>query len=320
MLVHHGIAGLRHLPPGSALSIGNFDGLHRGHRIILNLLRQLAPTGSTAIATFEPHPLTALRPDAVPPRLTPFAMKQAMLEAAGVDHLVILPPIPDVMNLSAEEFWQILRDGARPAFLVEGESFGFGKGRAGSIEKLKLWAQGSPVQIRVVEPVRVALVDLHVVTVSSSLIRWLLLQGRVRDAAICLGSPFALEGKVIRGFQRGRELGVPTANLDCADQLIPADGVYLGQSRLDSTIYPAAISIGTMPTFGNNQRQIEVHLIGFTGDLYGQSLRVELKDWIREQRKFSDIPGLKREIELDLNATRSRWKMDAAIPIGKLHS
>ncbi len=292
MQVHHGIAGLRQIPPGSALSIGNFDGVHRGHREILELLRRLRPTGPTAVATFEPHPLTALRPDAVPPQLTPFPLKQELLDSAGVDHLVVLPPTSEVMNLSAEQFWRILRDDVRPEFLVEGESFGFGKGRAGSITQLKLWAQESAVQIRVATPLRVALLDLQIVTVSSSLIRWLLLHGRARDAAICLGSAFLLQGRVVRGFQRGKDLGVPTANLDCGAQLIPGDGVYVGRCEVDGIAYPAAISIGTMATFGSNQRQVEVHLLGFSGDLYGRVLRVEMKDWIRDQRRFSDVVAL----------------------------
>src|SRR5690606_33962322 len=126
-----------------------------------------------------------------------------------------LPPTPDVLNLAAEDFWAILRDEVRPTDLVEGGNFTFGRGRGGTMERLRQWSAGSSVRLQEVGPVEVVLMDLRIVPVSSSLIRWMLANGRVRDAAICLGHPYVLEGVVIQGSQRGRTLGVPTANLDC---------------------------------------------------------------------------------------------------------
>ena len=147
------------------------------------------------------------------------------------------------------------------------------------------------------------LLDLRVVPVSSTVVRWLIAYGRIRDAAICLGRPYALRGEVIRGHQRGREIGVPTANLRCEAQIIPDDAVYAGRATVDGKTYPAAVSIGTMPTFGENQRQIEAHLVGFSGDIYGRTLTVELLDWLREQRKYTSIDLLK---SLRLQSDRSR--------------
>jgi riboflavin kinase/FMN adenylyltransferase len=303
----HGIDGLRRLPPGAIISIGNFDGIHLGHRRILQTARGLASSNDAALAvvTFEPHPLTVLRPQAVPPRLTLPQRKAQLLEEATVTHLVILPPEPNVLNLSAEEFWHLLRDHVKPAWLVEGSSFNFGRGRAGTIDKLKEWTGQSSVKLNIVEGVEATLLDLSIVPVSSSLIRWLISNGRMRDAAICLGRPYELEGSVIEGHKRGRRLGVPTANLDCREMQIPADGVYAGRCTYNSETYPAAISIGTLPTFGNYARQIEAHLIGFSGDLYGQSLCVEILDWVRDQLKFDGVESLKRQLHKDINTTVS---------------
>src|SRR5690348_12013878 len=218
MEIWNGIDGLRKLRPGSVLSIGNFDGLHLGHQKILETARSLRdahPGSCLAVVTFEPHPLTVLRPQLAPPRLTTPVEKQAMLQALGVDDYVILPPTREVLNLEAEAFWAILRDEVKPIALVEGGSFNFGKNRRGSIERLKEWSVGTPIELRLVDSVTVTLPDMSVVDVSSSLIRWLIAYGRVRDASICLGRPYALSGEVIHGNHRGRTIGVPTANLKC---------------------------------------------------------------------------------------------------------
>lgn len=313
MEIRQGLEGLRALPPEAVVSIGNFDGIHRGHQQIIETGRKLcarSPGRALAVVTFEPHPLTVLRPGMAPPRLTPPDLKQALLTNAGVDVLVILPPEPAVLNLTAEEFWRILRDEVRPSSLIEGPEFNFGKGRGGNIEKLLEWTEQSSVRLVVVEPVRITLLDRSIVPVSSSVIRWLIAHGRVRDAALCLGRPYLLQGPVIEGRRRGRELGIPTANLDCSDQLVPADGVYVARCRLGGTTYPVALSIGTMPTFNDTLRQIEAHLIGFSGDLYGQTLQVEVLDWLRDQQKFPGLEALKRQLERDIAAAIERQSLD----------
>jgi riboflavin kinase/FMN adenylyltransferase len=304
-----GIAGLRSLTPGGVMAIGNFDGIHLGHRELLatgDALRARSAYRRVAIVTFEPHPFTVLRPELAPPRLTPAHEKERLLAEAGVDDYVVLPPAPEVLNLSAEDFWAVLRDEVRPAHLVEGDSFTFGKGRGGTVARLREWSRGSGVQLHVVPPVDATLRDLSIVPVSSSMIRWLVAYGRVRDAAICLGRPYALHGDVVRGFGRGRQLGVPTANLHCDDQLIPADGVYAGRCTVDGRSYPTAVSIGSLPTFEQRKFQVEAHLIGFAGDLYGRVLEVELIDWVREQWKFTGVDALKSQIARDLDVVRER--------------
>ena len=321
MEIVEGLSELRRAGAGGVLSIGNFDGVHRGHQRILEVARGCRQQGGGefVVATFEPHPLTVLRPEKAPPRLTPPGLKRELLAAAGVDRLIVLPPTPDVLDLSAEDFWRFIRDGFRPAHLVEGGSFTFGKGRGGTIPKLREWTTGTNVRLHVVESVEVALLDLTVVPVSSSLTRWLLAHGRVRDAAICLGRPFTLEGPVVKGYQRGRTIGVPTANLDCGDQIVPLEGVYAGRCSVDGVAYPAAVSIGRMETFGDKlRRQVEAHLVGFDGDLYDRSLRVELLDWWREQRKYEGIEALKEQIRRDIEWTVGRATLQPAREIARV--
>ena len=183
------------------------------------------------------------------------------------------------------------------------------------MDRLRSWAAGTGVGVRSVDPVAVPLLDLYVPPVSSTLVRWLLLNGRARDAAIALGRPYTLRGVVTQGFQRGRTIGVPTANLDCGDQLLPAEGVYVGRCDVDGTTYAAAVSVGRLPTFGDDQLQVEAHLIGFAGDLYGRTLDVDLIDWVREQWKFPGVDALKRRLTADIAHAAARASLDPARPI-----
>jgi riboflavin kinase/FMN adenylyltransferase len=314
MQIWHGIDGLKQLSNIGVLSVGNFDGVHLGHLKLLELARELRDRdgGGIALVTFEPHPLTVLRPEFAPPRLTPPELKEELLEELGVDHYVVLAPTTDVLGLTAESFWKILRDDVRPRHMIEGRSFTFGKGRGGNIERLREWSSESDVQLHILGAVTAALLDLQVVEVNSSLIRWLIANGRVRDAAIGLGRAYLVRGEVVKGHQRGRAIGVPTANIKFDDQLVPMDGVYAGRCAVEGVNYAAAISVGTMPTFGENARQVEVHLLDFSGDLYGRKLEVQMVDWIRGQRRFGNVEALKEQMGRDLDRVRMRNGLDPA--------
>jgi riboflavin kinase/FMN adenylyltransferase len=231
---------------------------------------------------------------------------------------VVLPPTPDVLGLTAESFWEVLRDSVRPSHIVAGFNFNFGKARGGSVKDMQRWSEGTAIQVHVEPPMEVSLLGMQLAPVSSSLIRWLLAHGRVRDAAICLGRPYALFGKVIRGFGRGRQIGVPTANLGHDGQLAPAEGVYAARCTIGGATYPTAVSIGHLPTFGDNVRQVEAHLIGFAGDLYDQTIRVEFIDWIREQRKFDGLEPLKARIASDIESAKTLSGRDPSLPIAVL--
>jgi len=298
----HGLDGLLKIPRRSVMAVGNFDGVHLGHQRIFQTARDVARARNAemVLVTFEPHTLTVLRPEAAPPRLTPREIKLQLLESQGADYLVILTPDKQVLDLTAEDFWLILRDKIAVADLVEGASFRFGRGAKGDVELLKQWSAGTHLQVHVVESVQAPLLDMQVTPVSSSVIRFLLSYGRVRDATICLGRSYLLRGEIVKGYSRGKSLGFPTANIQCDGQLVPGDGVYAGRCVMEGKTYSAALSIGTMPTFGENQRQVEAHLIGFDGDLYGKTIGVELLDWMREQRTFSGIEPLKVQIHRDI--------------------
>lgn len=313
MQISYGLDGLRQAPRGSVMTVGNFDGVHLGHQRLLGRCRDLAGGRAPVVAvTFEPHPLVRLRPELAPPRLTSVAVKHRLLEAAGVDVLVELPPEPEVLSISARQFLDLLLNELQVRHLVEGPDFNFGKGREGNIANLRAWTQGTAMQVHVVDELTVTIPSMHIVEVRSSLIRWLVAYGRVRDAAICLGRPHTLVGPIIKGFQRGRLLGMPTANFDCGDQMVPADGVYAGRVAVAGRMYAAGVSIGTLPTFNETKRQVEAHLLGFDGDLYGQTLELELIDFVREQIKFASVEQLKEKMWADMRRCEVMAKMDPA--------
>ena len=268
--------------------------------------------GATVVITFEPHPLTVLRPTAAPPRLTPPGVKQALFAAAGVDHLVVLPPVPGVLGLSAEAFWSVIRDRLRPRHLVEGPVFNFGKDKGGNIALLAEWTAGTGITLHVEPNATVVLGDLTRVDVSSTLVRFLVAHGRMRDAAAALGRPYAIGGTVVRGHQRGRTIGTATANLEVTDQLLPADGVYAGRCAIDGQSYGAALSVGTNPTFDGQTRTAEAHVIGYDGDLYGTRLVVDVLDWLRDTQRFVGVDALKRQINRDIAAASGAWTAEAS--------
>ena len=296
----------------SVISIGNFDGVHRGHGAILDaagaVVRRL---GAKVVAmTFDPHPATVLSSGAAPQRLMSLAGKRRALLAAGADHVIVLESTLALLGEAPDQFVQWLCDAYQPVAIVEGSGFRFGKGRRGDLGQLRQMGGSLGFEVVEVGTYELALSGLLVAPVSSSLIRWLVACGRVADAALCLGRPYGLTGRVATGERRGRSIGVPTANLataDVAEFMVPAHGVYAGQVELPGgESHPAAISIGTKPTFGNNEPVIEAHLLDFAGDLSDQTLTVRFARWLRDQQPFPDLAALCRQLGRDIEQTR-RW-------------
>jgi riboflavin kinase/FMN adenylyltransferase len=284
---------------GGALTIGNFDGVHLGHAALVAELRKQAHGlgGPGTVLTFDPHPLKLLRPDLFQPVLTSSGDRARLLHAAGADHVLLVRTTPNLLQLTAEEFYhQIISDRLRAQVIVEGRNFGFGRGRAGNVDTLMRLGEHSGRPVIVVPPV---LLDDR--PVSSSRVRNSLLEGAVREATRLLNRPYRLSGTVGTGRRRGQTIGFPTANLEKVETLLPADGVYAVRVHLQTGSWPGAANIGPNPTFGEQARKVEVHLIGFQGDLVGKVLEVDFLERLRETQTFPSVDHLVEQLRLDVS-------------------
>ena len=283
---------------GGFLSIGNFDGVHRGHQQMFACLVRHAKEQNvpSCVFTFEPHPIQLLRPEQVPPALTSLEQKAELIAACGVDCMVVYPTDLRLLNLSAEDFFQAVVLGEFDAIgMVEGPNFFFGRNRSGTVEHLADFCKAADIELDTVPPVFVG-----TQMVSSSVIRGLLIDGEVEEASDLLGHRYRVAGRVAKGAERGRTIGFPTANLGQVVTVLPLDGVYSGVALHSGQSWPAAINLGSNPTFGERRRKFEVHLIGFEGDLYGKSLEVEFVSRIRDTLEFPDVTALKAQLEQDV--------------------
>ncbi|QDU39286.1 Riboflavin kinase [Maioricimonas rarisocia] len=301
MIIEHGF-GNRARYRGGYVSIGNFDGVHRGHqRMISSLVQHAHREGVPAVVlTFDPHPVTLLAPDRTPPRLSTLERKAALLADCGVDCLIAYPTDRELLNLTADEFFQqIVQQELAARGVVEGPNFCFGRNRGGTIAVLAELCAQAGILCEIVPAV-----TRNEQVVSSSSIRQALLAGEVREALEMLGHPYRLSGTVASGAGRGRDLGFPTANLDDVATLVPADGVYAAVGLVDDECLAAAVHIGSNPTFAENARKLEVHLLDYDGDLYGSTLHVDLIDRVRTTQSFDGPPALQEQLKRDLAKIR----------------
>jgi riboflavin kinase/FMN adenylyltransferase len=270
------------------VAIGTFDGVHLGHREVIG--------GADTVVTFEPHPLAVLRPDKMPRLLTPFAIKRDLIADLGVEELVVIPFDESFSKKPAEEFVDEVLTGQLNAEQVSvGENFHFGKDQGGTAEMLQ--AHGE-FETRVV-----AMVEVDGEPVSSTRIRRLVCEdGDMGAAGRLLGAPFTFEGEVVEGDKRGRQLGMPTANIVPDQQLAaPANGVYAGVANG----HPAAINVGVRPTFDSDRGVlIEAYLLDFSGDLYGDTLRVGFLERLRGEKRFDSADDLVAQMRRDVEQAR----------------
>lgn len=287
---------------GGAVAIGNFDGAHRGHAVLVAELarRAVAVAGPAIVLTFDPHPLTVLRPDVAPVPLTTPEDRSELLHRLGADHVVVLRTTPDLLALSATDFFtRIVRDGLAARAVVEGPNFGFGRNREGDINTLGELCRQAGVELHVVTPA-----GLDGGPVSSSRVRAALLAGEMAQAVALLGRPYALRGVVGTGARRGRAIGFPTANLEQTRTLVPGDGVYAAWADVPGGRHPAAVNVGPNPTFGEHGRKIEAHLVGYTGDLYGRELTLHFLERVRGLRRFDGAEALREQLSQDVARAR----------------
>lgn len=301
------IDNVREFPAGARgafVTVGNFDGVHQGHRALLSRLRRRADAvGAPALAlTFDPHPATLLRPAEAPVPLVWPAREVELLREAGATEVGVFRTGPWLLELSAREFFdRVIREQFGARGMVEGPNFAFGHDRRGDVAILREWCAADGIEFEVVEGTRI---DGELV--SSSRIRRALVAGDVVEAARLMARPHRIRGTVGRGAGRGAGLGFPTANLVGIDTLIPGDGVYAARAFVDGPgpSYPAACNIGPNPTFGDQARKVEAHLLGFSGDLYGRRVELDFLERLRETRRFDGLDGLLRQVRADVEETR----------------
>ena len=290
---------------GGALTIGNFDGVHRGHQHIVSRLVEWARRveGPATIFTFDPHPISILRPELAPTPLSWAEHKAAMLAKLHVDTVIAYPTDKELLSLTASEFFdQIVVQKLQTKAMVEGPNFFFGRDRGGNVDVLNELCAAADVQFEVVQPV---CSDDELI--SSSRVRGLISAGEVQAAKEMLTHPYRIRGRVSHGAGRGSKIGIPTANLDEIETLLPADGVYAGRAFVENQQqpWPAAINIGPNPTFADGQRKVEAHLIGFDQSIYDSLIEIEFFRRIRDVRTFASVEELKAQLTHDINEAAS---------------
>ncbi len=311
MHVWHDVAEVDAGLTSTVVTIGNYDGVHLGHQHLLQQAKAVARDRGgipLVVVTFDPHPLVVIAPDVAPQALTPLDRRIELLGAAGADAVLVLRFTPEMAAVSAENFAiRVLFDGLRAEAIVVGENFRFGHRALGNVELLR-----SLCASRGVDVVAVPLDGAHGQTWSSSYIRSCVANGDVRAAAEALGRDLTIDGYVVRGDQRGRELGYPTANVPVSitNTAVPADGVYAGLLRRldqhDASPWPAAISVGTNPTFDGLERRVESYVLDRTDvELYGVRVEVTFVERLRGMVKFDSVDELLQQMRSDVDQARA---------------
>ncbi|MFM8531130.1 MAG: bifunctional riboflavin kinase/FAD synthetase [Ilumatobacteraceae bacterium] len=288
-------------------TIGNFDGVHRGHQgLVGRAVRRAGDDGSAVVITFDPHPVSVLRPDRAPARLTSLERRIARLERAGAVVVIVLSFTPELAAQSPEEFVRMLRDpqGANADVVIVGRNFRFGKGAAGDVDTLTDLGRELGFEVDVVDLVAEEIPGHGSVTLSSTYVRDCIATGDMRGAKAVLGRPHRVEGPVIPGDRRGRELGYPTANIAVEPgTAVPPEGVYAGYLVVDDVRLPAAISVGTNPQFGGHEMRVEAYAIGRDDlDLYGTVVGLDFVERLRGQEVFPTVDDLVAQMARDVAA------------------
>lgn len=292
------------LPEGArpAVTLGNFDGVHLGHQRAFALLKERAGElqAPSVAVTFEPHPVSVLRPERAPKRILTPKLKQEVIAAHSIDHLVVIHFTREVSRVSAEEFVRlVLVEKLRVAELVLGANFRFGHGREGDLGSLRRLGEKFGFVVHEVEAS-----EYRGEIISSSRIRKSLEEGAVDEAAAMLGHAYFFDGEVVRGDGRGRLMGFPTANLKVDGDVLVGDGVYVTEATVGGATLPGMTHVGRRPTFGLDERAVETHLFDFDRDVYGARIRLHFHHRIRGTVRFSSAEALQEQLRLDREEAR----------------
>jgi len=285
------------------LTIGNYDGIHVGHRKIIEQVKQKAKelSGTSMLMTFHPHPMSVLRPEKYTRIITPLYVKKRLIEETGIDVLIIVPFNDEFRGIEPERFIRkILIDKIGVAGIVVGYDFRFGKDGAGDIRMLRGFVEDYDLYLGVVDAVTV---DGE--KVGSNGIRKLIAAGDVAKAKKLLERPHMIDGVVVRGDSRGREIGFPTINLATAFELVPKEGVYITEVKIGGRRYPSVTNIGYNPTFNHDRElTVETYILGFSEDIYGKEVYLYFHERIRPEMKFRSVGDLQTRITKDVETAR----------------
>lgn len=302
MEVLWGLERLRHDGRPVCLALGMFDGVHPGHQEVLTRTRESAAAsgGRGIVLTFDPHPQRVIAPPPEPILLTTIEERLALFESLGMGAAVVIRFDERLRETSADRWIEMLADIPGLSGVFASSDYTFGRDRGGTVERLRAGGERLGFAVTIIPPV-------HVLgtLVSSTLIRRLVRMGQVEEATVFLGRPYGVSGQVVEGERRGGTLGFPTANLAVhPDKVLPARGIYAAWARLEGRENPAAVSIGTRPTFGQGTLLVEAHLLDFDGDLYGQNTELLFVIRLRDELAFRTVPELVQQMERDVAKTR----------------
>jgi len=290
-----------------AITLGVFDGVHRGHQMLIERVRSEAKARGlgSGVVTFHPSPVTVLRPGTPFAYLTTLEQRVELLKETGVDWVAVVQFTSELSLVSAEDFARVLVEEARVRLIVVGEDFAVGRGREGTVPRLQEIGKELGFEVIPVTLLKREEDD----AISSTRIRRALAEGEMGEVTRMLGRPYSIRGPVLHGEERGRTIGFPTLNIGVsADRALPPNGVYVTRAEVRGKTYSGTTNIGTQPTFEGTTRRVETYLLDFEGDVYGQVVRIELLERLREERKFDGVDALVAQISSDVAATRSYFR------------
>ncbi|MBN1850965.1 MAG: bifunctional riboflavin kinase/FAD synthetase [Deltaproteobacteria bacterium] len=290
------------------LTIGNFDGVHKGHLVLFDKVKKRAQAinGQSAVMTFEPHPVKVIKPGNGPLLITPTRQKLSLISDSGIDVIFCIPFTHQFATISAQDFvMDILVKTIGIKEIVVGHDYTFGNKRQGNLDLLKKMGNESGFKVHIVEPVYI-----DKTLVSSTSIRRLVAEGDLSEAKRLLGRDYQITGTVVKGKDRGgKVLGIPTANIKAVDELIPRKGTYVVSVELDDRYYVGVCNIGHNPTFGENALSIETHVLDFSGDILGKTITVIFIQRLRDEKRFANVQELKEQISLDIEKARELFNL-----------
>ena len=292
--------------PNPVLTIGNYDGIHTGHQKIIEQVVEKArkESGTAMLMTFDPHPLSILKPDTYTRLITPLHLKKQLIEKCGIEVMFVVPFNEQFKGIAPEAFIkEILVKALGVKSIIVGYDFTFGKGGTGNIGLLKQMGQEYGFSFEAVPAI-----TIDGEKIGSNKIRKLIMNGEVERAARFLGRPHMIEGIVVRGENRGKGMGFPTINLDTFAELVPKNGVYVTEVKVEGTRMPSVTNIGFNPTFGGKKFLMETHILNFSRDLYDQEVIIYFHNHIRDEMKFKSIDELKERITMDVALAQEYFK------------